>query len=109
MNSIASLLASLSPSSELVSAFSAFDEDENGQADLVELRTSLLHTAPEPGEKALSERQVDQVLNAFTAKRAFGKQTGLGKGKRGDVFKYQDFVAGIMGGSDPRSERNSED
>lgn len=98
LNSLASLLASLSPSSELISAFSAFDEDDSGQVDLAELRDALLHTAPEPGEKPLTERDMDRVMTGFTGRRAFGKYGG-GMGKRGEVFKYQEFVSSVQGGA----------
>lgn len=108
---MAGLLASLSPPSELLSAFSAFDEDDSGQVDLAELRDALLHTAPEPGEKALTEREVDKVMNGFTGRRAFGKHSAGGIGKRGEVFKYQEFVANIAGGasSEGKEERGSEE
>jgi hypothetical protein len=99
LNSLANLLAALSPSSELLSALSAFDEDDSGQVDLAELRDALLHTAPEPGEKALTEREVDKVMGGFTGRRAFGKYGGGGMGKRGEVFKYQEFVASVQGGA----------
>jgi Ca2+-binding EF-hand superfamily protein len=106
LNSLASLLASLSPSSELLSAFSAFDEDDSGQIDLGELRDALLHTAPEPGVHALSERDIDQVMNGFTGRRAFGKQTAGALGKRGEVFKYQEFVSNIQGGASRENNEN---
>ncbi|KUJ20919.1 EF-hand [Mollisia scopiformis] len=111
LNSLAGLLASLSPSSELLSAFSAFDEDDSGQVDLAELRDALLHTAPEPGDKALTEREVDKVMNGFTGRRAFGKHTGGGMGKRGEVFKYQEFVANVAGGAsvDGKDGRESDE
>ena len=99
LNSLAELLASLSPSSELLSAFSAFDEDDSGQVDLGELRDALLHTAPDPREKPLSEREIDRVMSGFTGRRAFGKYTGGGMGKKGEVFKYQEFVASVQGGA----------
>lgn len=99
LNSIAGLLASLSPSAELLSAFSAFDEDDSGQVDLSELRDALLHTAPEPGDKVLTEREIDRVMSGFTGRRAFGKYTGGGMAKKGEVFKYQEFVASIQGGA----------
>ena len=109
LNSLATLLAKLSPSSELLSAFSAFEEDDIGQVDLAELKDSVLHTAPEPGEKPLTEREVDRVMNGFTGKRAFGKHSSMGMNKKGEVFRYQEFVAGISGGpSDGRAEKNSE-
>jgi len=59
----------------------------------------LLHTAPEPGEKPLTEREVDRVMNGFTSRRAFGKQSAGGMGKRGEVFKYPEFVSNIAGGA----------
>jgi len=111
MNSIATLLASLSPASERRSAFSAFDEDDSGQIDLTELRDTLLHTAPEPGEKALTERQVDKVINGFTGRRAFQKHSAGAMGKRGEGFKYQEFVASVAGGAsgDGGGERGNEE
>jgi Ca2+-binding EF-hand superfamily protein len=110
LNSMAGLLAALSPSSELLSAFSAFDEDDSGQVDLLELRDALLHTAPEPGDRPLTEREIDRVMGGFTGRRAFGKHSGGGIGKRGEVFKYQEFVASVQGGAsaDGNGERNSD-
>jgi Ca2+-binding EF-hand superfamily protein len=99
LNSLASTLAALSPASELLSALSAFDEDDSGQVDLAELRDALLHTAPEPGERALTEMEVDRVMNGFTGRRAFSKSKSGGLGKRGEVFKYQEFVNNISGSS----------
>jgi Ca2+-binding EF-hand superfamily protein len=99
LNSVAGILASLSPPQEMLSAFSAFDEDDSGQIDLAELRDALLHTSPEPGESPLTEREIDKVMSGFTTRRAFGKQMGGGMGKRGEVFKYQEFVASVAGGS----------
>ncbi|KAF3769825.1 EF-hand [Cryphonectria parasitica EP155] len=103
LNTIATSLASLSPSSELLSAFSAFDNDDSGQVDLAELRDALLHTAPEPGERTLTAAEIDQVMSGFSGKRAFGgKAKGAGAGgfgKRGEVFRYQEFVTSIAGGS----------
>lgn len=98
LNQIATLLTTLSPSAELMSAFSAFDDDDSGQVDLAELRDALLHTAPEPGVKALTEREVDRVMSGFTARRAFGKSSVGGMGRRGEVFKYQEFIASVAGG-----------
>ena len=75
--------------------------------DIAELRDALLHTAPEPGERALTEREIDRVISGFTGRKAFGKNMGGGIGKRGDVFKYQDFVSSIAGGAsvDGKGER----
>ena len=117
LNTLAVSLAALSPSSELLSAFSAFDEDDSGQIDVAELRDALLHTAPEPGDKALTAHEVDKVMNGFTGRRAFTSKTksngGLGGGanKRGEVFKYQDFVNSVAGngGTDRAGEDSGED
>lgn len=100
LNSLATTLAALSPSSELLSAFSAFDDDDSGQVDVAELRDALLHTAPEPGERALTEMEVNKVMIGFTGRRAFSRSTKPGGiTKKGDVFKYQDFVNSVVGGS----------
>ena len=99
LNSIASSLAALSPSSELLSAFSAFDDDDSGQIDVAELRDALLHTAPEPGQPPLTALDVEKVIAGFTGRRAFSKQTAAGLGKRGEVFRYQDFVNTVVGGN----------
>lgn len=98
LNSIATLLASLSPPTELTSAFAAFDEDDSGQVDLAELRDALLNTAPDAGEQPLTAREVDTVMNKYTSRRAFGRSMA-GMGKRGEVFKYQEFVSSLAGGS----------
>lgn len=94
LTSISTLLSELSPSSELLSAFSAFDDDDNGQVDLNELRDALLHTAPEPGDAPLTDREINKITDGFSARRAFTKGA---MGKRGEVFKYQDFVAAVSG------------
>jgi hypothetical protein len=107
LTSISELLASLSPTSELLSAFSAFDEDDSGQVDLKELRNALLQTAPEPGVNPLTEREVDKVMNGFTGRRAFGRSTGgAAMGPRGEVFKYQEFVGSISGGPGDEKKEN---
>lgn len=111
LNSLASMLAALSPQAELLSAFSAFDDDDSGQIDLAELRDALLKTAPEPGEKALTPAEVDKVIDGFTGRRAFNKNMQGGLGKRGEVFRYQDFVNSVMGsntGSEPPTAEGSE-
>lgn len=113
LNSIASTLASMSPSTELLSAFSAFDDDDSGQVDLAELRDALLNTPPEPGERALSAAEVDRVMAGFSGRRAFSKTAMAGgRNKRGEVFKYQDFVNSVAGGngaSEPASNDGSQE
>ena len=103
-------MASMSPSQELLNALAAFDDDDNGQIDVGELRDALLHTAPEDGEIRLTEEQIDEVFSGFTGRRAFGRGAKTaGMGKRGEVFQYRDFVRNIMGGESGNSsnpERN---
>ncbi|KAI1170724.1 EF-hand [Nemania sp. FL0916] len=101
LNSIAASLAALSPASELLSAFSAFDDDDSGQVDVAELRDALLHTAPEPGERAPTPAEVDKIIAAgFSGRRAFSKTSmGVGAQRRGEVFRYQEFVNSIVGGN----------
>ncbi|ESZ93863.1 hypothetical protein SBOR_5760 [Sclerotinia borealis F-4128] len=102
LNSLATHLSTLSPTLELLDAFSAFDEDDSGQVDYAELRDALIHTAPDPGVKALTEREVDRVMGGFSARKALSKYTGaMGGSRRQDVFKYQEFVASVAGGSGP--------
>ncbi|KAF3063719.1 Myosin regulatory light chain 1 [Daldinia childiae] len=112
LNSIATTLAAMSPSTELLSAFSAFDDDDSGQVDFTELRDALLHTAPEPGERALTATEVDKIMLGFSGRRAFSKSMAGGLSKRGEVFKYQEFVNSIVGGngsSEPSSHEASEE
>lgn len=104
LNTLSSLIAPLSQPAELLAAFEAFDDDDSGQIDLEDLKDALLHTAPEAGERRLTERDIDSVVHGFSGRRAFGKSTGLGKAgnKKGDVFRYQDFVSGITGGPEAK-------
>ncbi|PVI06513.1 hypothetical protein DM02DRAFT_649637 [Periconia macrospinosa] len=96
LNTLSDLLSGLSHSSELNAAFEAFDDGDDGQIDLAELKDALLHTAPEPGEQRLTEREIDMVVDGFSGRRAFGKGSrGLG---RGEVFRYPEFVANVTGG-----------
>ncbi|KAB8217345.1 hypothetical protein BDV33DRAFT_177384 [Aspergillus novoparasiticus] len=101
LNILSSLLAPLSLRQELVNALAAFDEDDSGQINVGELRDALLHTAPEDGELPLTEREINEVLNGFTGRRAFGGKSSKGPGgaKRGEVFRYPDFVDGVLGGT----------
>ena len=102
LNSLAGLLAPLSGQQELLNAFAAFDEQDAGDIDVGELRDALLNTAPEPGERALSSRDVDEVLGGFTGRRSFGK--GIGAGSRGEVFRYRDWVGGIAVAGDDKKD-----
>ncbi|KAF2691724.1 hypothetical protein K458DRAFT_4610 [Lentithecium fluviatile CBS 122367] len=96
LNTLSELLSGLSRPSELNAAFEAFDDGDDGQIDLGELKDALLHTAPEPGERKLTEREIDIIVDGFSGRRAFGKG-GKGLG-RGEVFRYPEFVASVTGG-----------
>ncbi|KAL8783017.1 MAG: hypothetical protein Q9213_004914 [Squamulea squamosa] len=98
LNTLSTLLAPLSSQQELLNAFAAFDEDDSGQIDVKELKDALLHTSPEAGERAMTEREVESVFEGFTGRRAFGK--GMGHGARGEVFRYPEFMASIMGSAE---------
>jgi hypothetical protein len=67
------------------------------------LKDALLHIASEPGEANLTEREIDKIMSGFSGRRAFGKgtgpQMGMGMGKRGEVFRYQEFVQAVAGGN----------
>ncbi|KAI0969199.1 EF-hand [Xylaria arbuscula] len=108
LNSIATALVALAPPPELLSAFSAFDDDDSGQVDVAELRAALLRTVPEPGERAPTAAEVDKIIAGFSGRKAFSKKSGGGPPqRRGEVFRYQEFVNSIMGGSNGGSESAS--
>jgi Ca2+-binding EF-hand superfamily protein len=122
LNQLSSILVELSPQQELLNAFSAFDDDDTGQVDAVELKDALLHTAPNFGERALTERDVDAILSAnggFTGRRVFARNAigiagvkglnGCAGGKKtGDVFRYQEFVGNLTGGGNSQALGTSE-
>ncbi|CAG8296394.1 unnamed protein product [Penicillium salamii] len=98
-NTLSELMASMSPSQELLNALAAFDDDDDGQIDITELRDALLHTGLEDGETRLSEREIEEVFRGFTGRRAFaGRGSKSGIGKKGEVFHYLDFVRNVIGG-----------
>lgn len=102
LNSLAEVLAALSPSNEMLSAFSAFDDDDSGQVDWAELRDALVNTAPEPGQRAMSAAEFDRAVSGYVGRRAFNRNMTAQLGaKRGDVFRYPEFVSAISssGGS----------
>ena len=85
----------MSREEELLNAFGAFDERDSGEVDAELLRDALVHTG---GEFALSEREVEKALEGFTGRKAFGK--GGGGGERGEVFRYREWVGGVLGGGE---------
>jgi hypothetical protein len=107
LNTLSQLMAPMSSSQELLNALAAFDDDDNGQVDVAELRDALLHTAPDDGGVPLTEQQIDEVFNGFTGRRAFGGRGAMsgGMGKRGEVFQYHDFVRSVVGGENANNGR----
>ena len=99
LTQISTQLSALSAPSELLNAFAAFDDEDSGQVDLGQLKDALLHTAPEPGEANLTEREIEKIVSGFSGRRAFGKGAGGQMGKRGEVFRYQEFVQAVAGGN----------
>lgn len=100
LNTLSNLLAPLSSQQEMLNAFAAFDDDDSGQIDVAELRDALLHTSPEAGERPLTGKEIEKAMASFTGRRAFGK----GGGKRGEVFRYQEFVGSLVGGGNSSAE-----
>ena len=101
LSSLATPLSQLSSQSEFLSALSAFDDDDSGQVDIGELKDALMDTSPEPGSlegaRPLSAREVEMCIGGFRGRREFGKR-GLGaQGKKGDVFRYEEFMREIYG------------
>jgi Ca2+-binding EF-hand superfamily protein len=115
LNQLANILVNLSPQQELLNAFAAFDDDDSGQVDVAELRDALLNTAPDTGERALSDKHVDNALEGFTGRRILGRHAvgiagvrGLNEPankKNGEVFRYQEFIANLMGGGADPTQR----
>ena len=63
-----------------------------------ELRDALLHTAPGPTGRAMSGRELDSVFEEFSARRTLAKgMVGKEAGRRGEVFRYEDFMAQMEG------------
>ena len=88
---------------ELVSAFGAFDDEDNGQIDVADLRQALLHTAPERGNSMpLTERELEKAMSGFTGRKVFSKKNL----SQGEIFRYQDFVAAVTGTSGKPKDRS---
>ncbi|KAJ5893279.1 hypothetical protein N7495_004970 [Penicillium taxi] len=100
LNTLSLLMSPMSSSQELLNALAAFDDDDNGQVDIAELRDALLHTLPEDGDVPLTEQQIDEVLSGFKGRRAFGDRSKAGTTKRGETFQYHEFVRSVVGGGE---------
>jgi Ca2+-binding EF-hand superfamily protein len=81
-------LSLLTPGPDLLSAFAAFDDHDDGTIDVAELREALTGM----GER-MSEAQVERALKGFTKRRALGR----GQVHGGEVFRYRDFVDVLSG------------
>lgn len=60
----------------------------------------------------VDESEIDEVLGGFVGKRAFGLK-GMrggdgggvgGGGGRGEVFRYREWVGGLMGGGEDKKD-----
>jgi len=98
LNRLAADFTRLSAREELLAAFEAFDDGDDGQVSLREIVEAVGGSVGE-GSAPLSEREVGRVVEGFSGRRAFGKGavSGLG-GKREEVFRYREFVGAICGG-----------
>ncbi|KAI9786081.1 MAG: hypothetical protein M1816_008109 [Peltula sp. TS41687] len=106
LNQLSTLLAAMSRPDELMSAFGAFDDDDNGQINVADLCEALLNTPPEPGTQMmtpLSENEIQRVMGGFTGRKTFGKK-GLG---HGEVFRYQEFIAAVTGVGEKQENRRA--
>lgn len=114
LNTLGNLLVRLSPPQELLNAFAAFDDDDSGQVDVADLKDAVTNTAPDPGVRNMTGRDLETAIEGYTGRRAFGRShniglpgmKGLGGGgmgttgqKKGDVFRYAEFVSIITGGN----------
>ncbi|PWW75355.1 EF-hand [Tuber magnatum] len=81
-------LSLLTPGPDLLSAFAAFDDNDDGTIDVAELTEALTSM----GER-MSEADIERALKGFTKRRALGR----GQTHGGDVFRYRDFVDVLSG------------
>jgi len=81
-------LSLLTPGPDLLSAFAAFDDNDDGTIDVAELTEALTSM----GER-MSETDIERALKGFTKRRALGR----GQAHGGDVFRYRDFVDVLSG------------
>ena len=90
------MLTQFSGQEELLNAFGAFDERDCGEVEWAALRDSVVNTGGGGGE-SLSEREVGEAVEGFVGRKAFGKGGG---GERGEVFRYRQWVGGVLGGGE---------
>ncbi|KAK8161743.1 hypothetical protein IWX90DRAFT_279058 [Phyllosticta citrichinensis] len=105
LNMLAGLLAPMSREQELMAAFEAFDDGDDGQIDVGELTEALSSVSGLEGGEAerLSGREVERVVEGFRGRRALAKG-GKGGLVRGEVFRYREFVGSICGGAAGKGE-----
>ena len=97
LNLLARDLVRLSRQDELTGAFSAFDNDDSGQIDVMELKEALLNTAPETGTP-LTAREIEDAMDGFVGLRVLKKgQINSSLGGKKEVFRYGDFTSSIWG------------
>ncbi|KAH8155634.1 uncharacterized protein LAJ45_00644 [Morchella importuna] len=86
-------LSLLTPGPDLLSAFEAFDDNDDGTIDVAELKEALTGM----GER-MSDEDVDRALKGFTKRRALARgAANHSSNYGGEVFKYRDFVDVLSG------------
>ena len=80
-----------------MAAFAAFDPDDSGQVDVDDLRNALINT-PVDGGPRMTASDVASIMEGFQGRRALAKgMFGKEATKRGDVFRYKEFLGSING------------
>jgi Ca2+-binding EF-hand superfamily protein len=95
LTTLSSALSEFSPPEELLAAFAAFDEHDDGCVDVDELSTALMGI----GDR-MSSRDVDRALDGFTRRRGLNGSGGRG----GEVFRYHEFMNVVGGGKGAEEE-----
>jgi len=93
LGGLAADLARVGRADELAEAFGAFDALDEGVVEVGEVKGALMGL----GEGALTESEIERVMEGFVGRRLAKKGAGLG-GKSAEVFRYTEFVSAIWGG-----------
>ncbi|KAF8475586.1 hypothetical protein BDZ91DRAFT_709958 [Kalaharituber pfeilii] len=98
---LSSYLGELSAEDELLMAFEAFDDGDDGTVDVSELREALMNTG-EVGDR-MGEEEVERAIRGFVKKRGLKSRGGLGGGS-GDRFGYREWVGMVCGKGDDEED-----
>lgn len=80
----------LSPPEELLSAFEAFDEFDDGTVDLRELKMAVMSRGG--GIGGMTDEEVEEAVKGFKRRRGLRKEGG-----GGEIFQYREFVGALAG------------